>query len=798
MSAYAKNALSFIQEENRSVQLKPGDIIDTGESRLQVVSSKNRMLTVVDTSQAIGSVVLQLKSVAKVSRAIRDSEYVLEPATDMPVFMERQRLLHDMATLTSSELIDVRHRHIALDLMDHAREKYVIYGKRRVDYDRLADIIQKECKRQYEQMTLADLPSGPREHPQRKTPLEDGDISAGPRTSIGARKAPSGSSLQEWDIRRRRAGSTVVEAGMMQTALATNYRFCGGKRLKFNAVQAAAFLESVLFFMRREQPSVSETHRFLGTLIDRANAEAPNEPATDIPSRYHLEQAISLVPKFELVAAREGVKAALQKFKITGFTTDPKTIGERVEMDSWTTDLVTFFKLAGMEEVLDRDELRNFKKVRMTLTVALECATRVVLGMRLSLGEKTGVVKDTLFDCFQDKSQIADAAGCVSSWNMATGIAQLWTDNGSNYMSHEFADAAHNTVDVKGLTPAGVSYLRGRVERIFRTFACYLSGMVGGVTGSSPFDNPDYDPFAAANLSAFEYAQMLVTMVVDIYHNTPHAGLGGISPANKWKQIEHTRKPLPDDISMTVAFGSGGERKLAGHGLVFLHIAYNSAQLQKYYRENGAVSLEIRVDRRDISYAYVLIERSWELIRPLDWRKFEGVSLNVYLDALNEVAMEHAELATADRQKIFDAIYRTMVNSESQRERSAITAAGATDAEIKEAGRLIAMTSPYNRNNGGSEAELFDNSVPTGRHAIITEAEFMKRHDLVPFSKMKNIPPKEQAFEADQTDHYSFGFETSDTERSLLEAPSIDMSEETPNVPAETDEFEEVDGSCLD
>ena len=137
--------------------------------------------------------------------------------------------------------------------------------------------------------------------------------------------------------------------------------------------------------------------------------------------------------------------------------------------------------------------------------------------------------------------------------------------------------------------PAGVPKLRSRIERLFRTFGQQLAPMLIGRTFGNPVERGDYPSEQWASLTDDELAQIFTLFIVDIYHNTPHAGLKGETPANAWKRLsaEQGVTPPPDANHRRAVFGIPIARKLDRHGVRVFGINYTCPKLQEALLRGG-------------------------------------------------------------------------------------------------------------------------------------------------------------------------------------------------------------------
>lgn len=100
--------------------------------------------------------------------------------------------------------------------------------------------------------------------------------------------------------------------------------------------------------------------------------------------------------------------------------------------------------------------------------------------------------------------------------------------------------------------------------------------------------------------------KVLLTYIVDIYHNQPHGSLKGETPNAAWKRLvaEHGTPPVPDGLTLRKAFGRPMPRKLNDEGVLFSGLNYSCEALREAYLHSPIREVEQgrsaghRVDRR--------------------------------------------------------------------------------------------------------------------------------------------------------------------------------------------------------
>lgn len=208
-------------------------------------------------------------------------------------------------------------------------------------------------------------------------------------------------------------------------------------------------------------------------------------------------------------------------------------------------DVATLFGDSCALDGLQPEQRVRFDVGRRWVYVVMDCATRCILGFRIVATPNAEDAVRALQLAAVDKTPIAEAAGCRSPWSQAGGIGILVTDQGSAFAFEAFRTAVIDLESTYEAPPAGVPKLRARIERLFRTFGQQLAPMLIGRTFSNSVERGDYPSEDWAALTDDELAEIFTLFIVDIYHNTPHSGLKGETPANAWKRLSNEQNVTP-------------------------------------------------------------------------------------------------------------------------------------------------------------------------------------------------------------------------------------------------------------
>jgi putative transposase len=183
------------------------------------------------------------------------------------------------------------------------------------------------------------------------------------------------------------------------------------------------------------------------------------------PSREAVRLTIKKLDRFETLVARYGAKHAISKMRPVGRGLEVSRPLERVEIDEWKIDLMTILAQSGLLALFEHEELEALgltdEKGRWWLVAAIDCRTRVILGMKLTKDPKTSSAVECLRMVVSDKGQFSDAVGALTPWGQFGNPETIVTDNASHFKSTRFTDTctALGSAHMKAI--AGMAAMRG-------------------------------------------------------------------------------------------------------------------------------------------------------------------------------------------------------------------------------------------------------------------------------------------------------------------------------------------------
>ncbi|WP_089177962.1 Mu transposase C-terminal domain-containing protein [Bosea sp. AS-1] len=486
---------------------------------------------------------------------------------------------------------------------------------------------------------------------------------------VTVKRPPSPRTLRRW-LRRYEA------CGYNAMALVDGYHRCGDRiSARFGGVERRAIQKFAKRYASSRKPTkaglLQDLHVFLGKLNVRRSKRGMR-PLT-MPSRKAFEHVINQLDPWFVEAGRTSVEAARKKFYIVRGGLEVTRPFERLELDGNRIPLQAILVDAGIWETLTPELKAAIDRGRYWLSVAIDAATRCCVAALLVETLSAASAVATLEMAVNDKSAYAAAAGCQSPWDMHGNFETAAQDSGSEFLSHEYNAAVTDLGAEVFFPPAGMPQMRGRNERFFRTLAKGLFSRIDGQTFENVVAKGDYDAETRAVLDVAEIGRMIVRWIVDVYHNTPHSGLGGRTPRNEWLRLSKLYPVLPPpdaDVNRHI-FGTTIERRIGNEGLRVLGLRYWSLELQRLRRQVGLKPVLVRVNPADLGHVSVRSKEGW-LTVPCQRSGFDGVSMTRWLEAERVLRRTNADMAKVSEPIVHKALSDIQEMSDAATKRAGI------------------------------------------------------------------------------------------------------------------------------
>lgn len=412
---------------------------------------------------------------------------------------------------------------------------------------------------------------------------------------------PSPTALRNWLRLYSRAGERMV-------AFASNYHRCGN-RTQLDAEVSAAIDLCVQNYAASNRPTRSDIHEDVAVKLTeiakvRSVARLTVSPTT-------INRRINLLEPYEVEFKRNGPDRAKRKYYMVGQGVDVEVPMQRVEMDDWEADLHTLLAPTEVWAKMSAKERAAVPRVRMTVTAAIDCRTKCIVGLNVSeTAPSTPAAISALKSITMKKTLMTEYVGSSSDWPMYGRPMMIVTDGGPVFKG-AFEDVVHRA-GMKLDKPAPDPRQRGSIESFFK-FLRRVCRYFSGRTYSNVVEKGDYDSEAMASLTVEEFRKAIITFIVDIYHHRGHRGLEGDTPYNVWKTLTSPEKGgEPGNITPTqrrVAFGFAHRNvRLDRQGVLYLGISYASDGLAELMRKIGyGTKVDLVIDPEELGDILVYV-----------------------------------------------------------------------------------------------------------------------------------------------------------------------------------------------
>lgn len=425
----------------------------------------------------------------------------------------------------------------------------------------------------------------------------------------------------------------------------------GSRRLpdETEAVIAEAIRD---FYKTRQKPSINRLHKEIRRLCRSRGLR--------VPSWHAAKARISAMDRAELTRAREGSKAARDRFRPVSGEYTAEFAFDVVQIDHTLVDVI----------VVDRQHRRPLQ--RPWLTLAIDIASRMVAGFYLTLEAPSTVsVALAIQHIVQPKESWLAGLGIDTEWPISGFPDAIHLDNAKEFRSRALQRGAEEHGIELIHRPVATPHYGGHIERLIGTMMGAVH-LLPGTTFSDIDERGGYDSAANATMTMDELERWMVLEITH-YHADRHRTLG-IPPLAAWHEAAARRvRPVrhPYDLAgFMIDFLPSVDRLVRLDGIHLFGLRYWDDVLSIWA---GRLDRPLRVsyDPRDLSRIFVRAPDGtrWP-IRFADLRR-PPITLGEHRRA--RTALRERGLALVDEQLIFETIeaQRALVEEATLRTRAA-------------------------------------------------------------------------------------------------------------------------------
>ena len=411
-----------------------------------------------------------------------------------------------------------------------------------------------------------------------------------------------------------------VQCGFDARAFVPCHKIKGRKAQSRLGMETMVILhEEVAKYASNLRPSKPKIVGNVHDAIYVRNKERAREglPSLSAPSERTVYRQIDALDAYTVTCQREGVGVANRKFALNMSGLQVRCPMERLEIDEWKLDVMSLAVASGRAKDMTPEELKALKKSRLWAVVVIDCATRCIVGLTVTQNPGVESALRAVEMTTMDKTDYAAFHGAVGHWNQSGLARTVASDNGEWFISSAFQGPLTDIGCGLLNTVAGIAMLRGAVERVFGTWSNTMMEELPGRTFGNIIEKGDYDAKGNACLTTDEITGIMTRFVVDVYHNLPHAGLGGETPARAWDRLKSNYGVdlPPDGYARRAAFGLPGKRRIGNQGITLFGIEYTSPLLQTIFLSKGKTDVDVRVDPKDLGWVAMRWDDKWHPVK---------------------------------------------------------------------------------------------------------------------------------------------------------------------------------------
>ena len=341
------------------------------------------------------------------------------------------------------------------------------------------------------------------------------------------------------------------------------------------------------YYLRRERPS-------LGRVVKEIR-NACGALGLQMPTRRTVQRRLDAMDAREVMKAREGAKAARQRFASVTGSNRAKLPLDIVQIDHTPADII----------LVDSFERKPIG--RPWVTLAIDVATRMVTGYYVSFEAPSRLsIALCLTRAVAPKAGLLADLESKAEWPAQGKPRSIHVDNGSDFQSRVFKEAcAEWGIDLR-YRPPGKPHFGGHIERLIGTMMGAVH-LLPGTTQSSVAAKGSYDAEATATMTLSEFDSWFALEICR-YNNSIHSSLG-CTPVAKWEALSgEMTADIPFDMeAFRVSFLPSEQRQVRRDGIHLFDLRYWSDALAGHVgRRDGKVV--VRYDPRNLSVIWVELD----------------------------------------------------------------------------------------------------------------------------------------------------------------------------------------------
>ncbi|MEZ8186597.1 Mu transposase C-terminal domain-containing protein [Shewanella sp. 5S214] len=461
-----------------------------------------------------------------------------------------------------------------------------------IDFGSYSESLKQQARERYN-FVIAVLESKlPSKSVEKLTPIIENTWSNNVFKTINS--PPSPRTVQRWV-------KSYIDSGFSVRSLISANAGKGNRSAKVDDALEPYIQQAIKHFKQLEQPTIAKSYDQLTTLIhyDNILIADPSQKLKLMTYSAFLKRLEKEAPK-QLLIARKGKEAANIMYRTYKEVQETTLILQRTEVDHTQLDL--FIVDSKQKMVLGRPYI----------TVILDYKSKSILGFYIGFEKPSYMsIARALRHAILPKSYVRQMYKEVEyDWDCYGIPRTLVVDRGKDFESIALVDACMDLNIRIHRNPGKHPWYKGSVESYFKSLNLRLLNDLRGKVFPNIVDSNTYDPKKNAIITMDLFLTIFHKWVIDIYQRDLVAK-GTIIPRVSWQEdLEFVPRRVMNKDALDIVLAERTTRQNGPHGIVFEHIRYDSDELMKLRSLTGFRKLEIKYNREDLGYIYVLDDRN--------------------------------------------------------------------------------------------------------------------------------------------------------------------------------------------
>ncbi|WP_187648735.1 Mu transposase C-terminal domain-containing protein [Nitrosophilus labii] len=390
--------------------------------------------------------------------------------------------------------------------------------------------------------------------------------------------------------------NAYIESGNSILALMPKYEKRGGKGKTRIGKEQKKIIDEIILnrYLSRQKITVAQIVREINAIFYKKGLE---------PVSYNtVNRIIKQIDERTAYKSREGRNRYLNNLKPSANSFEVSRPLEVIQIDHTPLDL----------QIVDETYRKPIG--RPYLTLALDVYSRMIYGFHLTLDAPSLYsVGQTLYMGLLPKEEYLQKTGIKGKWNIFGIPDTIHVDNAKEFRSRglkTFCEIFGINLEFR---PKGMPFFGGHVERVIKTVNMHVHSL-SGTTFSNPHERGDYKSEKKAVFTLKELESYIAEWIVNIYHKTPHNGLDGMTPEDKFSEGLRGENGLPVPIRILdsaeekkfarISLLPFEERKITKQGVSLFKLRYYDEALSVFIRPKSNDKYIFRYDPKDLNQIY--------------------------------------------------------------------------------------------------------------------------------------------------------------------------------------------------